>query len=111
MKWIRTAWGWLTGRFRRYLRPWMTVLIDEVPEGPRPRIVYLIGEGEYLWSAAFLCPCDCGELVQLNLLPKSRPRWAVVRHPDGSVTVSPSVWRVAGCKSHFFLRRGKIEWC
>lgn len=111
MRWIRKTWSWFSGIFRRQPRPWPTVLIDDVPEESRPRIVYLIGEGEHLWSAAFHCPCGCGELVQLNLLPDSRPRWFVVRHPDGTVSVSPSVWRVAGCKSHFFVRRGIIEWC
>jgi hypothetical protein len=111
MKWLCVAWNWLEGLFRRQPRTWKAVLIEDTPVTPRPQIVYLIGEAEYLWSAAFLCPCGCGELVQLNLLPEARPCWTVISHPDSTVSVSPSIWRVAGCKSHFFLCRGKIEWC
>lgn len=111
MSWARILWGWVAGLFRRRPRPWSTAAADDVPEAPRPETLYLVGEEQYLWSAAFLCPCGCGELVQLNLLPEARPRWAVERHADGTVTLSPSVWRVRGCKSHFFLRRGRIEWC
>ena len=97
--------------FRRTPRPLKTAVVEDLPEKPLPSTVYLVGEGEYLWSVAFVCPCGCGELVQLNLLPDARPRWSAERHPDGTVSVSPSVWRVAGCRSHFFLRRGRVEWC
>ena len=27
------------------------------------------------------------------------------------VTLFPSVHRMVGCKSHFFIRKGKIAWC
>lgn len=30
---------------------------------------------------------------------------------DPSITLQPSVWRKIGCRSHFFLRRGLIQWC
>ena len=30
---------------------------------------------------------------------------------DGSVSLMPSVWRQKGCRSHFFLRHGRIDWC
>lgn len=111
IRWLKRAWKWAHGLFRRGPRPWATVTVTDPPEEPRPDTVYLVGEGEYLWFAAFLCPCGCGELVQLNLLPDSRPRWSASRHPDGTVSVSPSVSRLAGCRSHFFLRRGLIDWC
>lgn len=111
MRWITALWTWFTSFFRRTPRPWKTAVVEDLPEKPLPSTVYLVGEGEYLWSVAFVCPCGCGELVQLNLLPDARPRWTAERHPDGTVSVSPSVWRVAGCRSHFFLRRGRVEWC
>jgi hypothetical protein len=111
MGWLRNVWAWLTGLFRRKPRPWATLTADDLPDAPQEKTVYLVGEGEYLWFVAFLCPCGCEELVQLNLLPDARPRWTVVRNSNGTVTISPSVWRVAGCRSHFFLRAGLIEWC
>ena len=79
---------------------------DQVESG----VLYLVGEGPHLWFAAFLCPCGCGEAIQLSLSPDSRPRWGVEEHSDGTVSLSPSVWRVRGCRSHFFLRRGHIAW-
>lgn len=111
MRWLTGLWKWFSGLFRRKPRPWATELAGDIPEKARPSTVYLVGEGEYLWFIVFLCPCGCGELVQLNLLPDARPRWSAERHPDGTVTLSPSVWQVAGCRSHFFLRRGRVEWC
>lgn len=111
MRWVRGLWAWFTGLFRRKPKPWATVNAEDVPEAARPATVYLVGEGGHLWFVVFVCPCGCGELVQLNLLPDSRPRWSAERHPDGTVSVSPSVWRTAGCRSHFFLRRGLVEWC
>jgi hypothetical protein len=58
-----------------------------------------------------VCPCGCGDVVQLNLLPTTRPRWRVEDHPNGTVTLFPSVWRQKGCRSHYHLRRGVIVWC
>lgn len=111
MRWLTRAWAWLKGLFRREPKPWATEAAVDVPEHPRAGVAYLIGEAGHLWFVAFRCPCGCGEIVQLNLLPDARPRWSVERHPDGTVSIMPSVWRVAGCRSHFFLRRGRVEWC
>jgi hypothetical protein len=111
MRWIRNAWSWFTSLFRRKPRPWATQTTDEIPEKPLAETVYLVGEGEYLWFVAFVCPCGCRELIQLNLLPDTCPRWGIVRNPDGTVTLAPSVWRTTGCRSHFFLRQGRIDWC
>ncbi|WP_419192496.1 DUF6527 family protein [Engelhardtia mirabilis] len=57
-----------------------------------------------------LCPCGCGEEIQLNTVG-GHPRWSVEVEIDGTVTLAPSVWRKAGCESHFFLRSGAIQWC
>ncbi|WP_236819161.1 DUF6527 family protein [Alicyclobacillus ferrooxydans] len=58
-----------------------------------------------------LCPCGCGEVLHMSLHPDGRPRWELTRHPDGTVSLSPSVWRKVGCRSHFFLERGRVRWC
>ncbi len=62
------------------------------------------------WSAALLCPCGCGGSIQLSLIAGDTPSWRVRRHFNGSVTLHPSVWGKTGCRSHFFLRRGRIVW-
>lgn len=111
MNWLRRQWLRLWRWLRPGPAPWATAHVEELPDDPRPRTVYLAGEGPYLWSAAMLCPCGCGETIRLNLLREARPCWAVERHPDGTVSIEPSVWRRLGCRSHFFLRRGRVEWC
>ena len=72
--------------------------------------LYLVGEDTGPWSAALLCPCGCEATIQLSLLPDDEPSRRAVRHFNGSVSLRPSVWRTRGCRSHFFLRRGRIVW-
>jgi Family of unknown function (DUF6527) len=111
MKWLRNLWN----RFWRWVRrapvPLRTVFVEELPDDLESKSVYLVGEGSYLWFAAMLCPCGCGETLHMSLLPGGHPRWEVIRHDDGTVSVDPSVRRNKGCRSHFFLKKGIIVWC
>jgi hypothetical protein len=84
--------------------------VEELPDRIKSGTVYLVGEGGYLWYAAMLCPCGCGETLHMNLMPHSRPQWNVTKHPDATLSLHPSVWRLTGCRSHFFVRRGRIVW-
>ncbi|MGO9145122.1 MAG: DUF6527 family protein [Desulfomonilia bacterium] len=87
------------------------MVIEELPEQLLPGIVYLVGEAEHFWCAALLCPCGCQAVIQLNLLTSTRPVWQFERHPIMDLpTLSPSIRRTQGCKSHFFLRRGRVHW-
>ena len=80
------------------------------PDRYESSIVYVMGESGHLWAAAMLCPCGCGDVIELNLAKNIRPCWRVIKHVDGLVTISPSVRRTIGCRSHFFVRHGKIDW-
>lgn len=86
-------------------------IVDDVPDRLEPRRVYLVGERGNLWAAAMICPCGCNEKIELNLLKATRPCWHADQHGDELITLSPSVWRNKGCKSHFILERGNIIWC
>ena len=57
------------------------------------------------------CPCGCGSVLDVNLLPDDKPIWRASVTPDDLPTLHPSVWRKVGCKSHFFMRDGGIVWC
>ncbi|MGC2966215.1 DUF6527 family protein [Paraburkholderia aspalathi] len=92
-------------------RPIRYIKVEDFPATLESAKVYLAGEGTNLWGAAMICPCGCGEVIELNLLNQVRPCWSAEEHPDGTVSLAPSVWRQKGCKSHFFLRRGEVEWC
>jgi hypothetical protein len=90
--------------------PFEVEAVDSAPEIPRNDTVYLITDEGVPWSVAMKCPCGCGEVLFLSLLEGS-PRWRVEQHRNGTVSVSPSIWRTTGCRSHFFLKEGLIAWC
>ena len=87
-----------------------TEVVEDFPDVLETDRVYLVGDGFTPWSAAFLCPCGCGEVIKLSLIKNDRPRWRVRLHFNGTVTFHPSIWRNKGCKSHFFLRCGRVFW-
>ena len=87
------------------------VVVDDLPAQPRAGEVYIVGENGHFWCAAMMCPCRCGEFIQLNLVMGTRPVWTFeIDAETGSVTLRPSVWRIAGCRSHFLLRCGQVQW-
>jgi hypothetical protein len=54
------------------------------------------------------CPDGCGENVPINLDQRSGPAWHLY---DGeTLTVYPSIWRESGCESHFVIWRNRIWW-
>jgi hypothetical protein len=110
--WIVRVWrrllGWLLGRDTS--APFQLVYVVEHPDVVAPRRVYAVGENGYLWHALLICPCGCEQKIALNLVTDDAPCWTLT--DDGGVpTLHPSVWRHVGCRSHFFLRAGRIVWC
>ena len=63
------------------------------------------------WSVGLRCPCGCGQRLEMMLLKEVKPPWDIAVDPLGRVSLSPSVWLREGCKSHFWVRSGKIVWC
>lgn len=57
------------------------------------------------------CPCGCGVPYLLSLSRSRRPRWDVATDWLARPTVTPSVRRLDGCRSHFWIRKGEIAWC
>jgi len=105
---VRSVRAWLSQQLEgRWELEWG----DELPGTLRDRIVYVVGEEGIDYYAAMRCPCGCGDILQLSLLPEGRPRWRVHEDRRGIASLSPSVNRTVGCRSHFSLRDGRIEWC
>lgn len=85
--------------------------VSELPEDLTDDFIYTVGENGFLWFVALKCPCGCGDIIHLNLLPEAKPCWKVEIHSDGTVSLKPSVWSLKGCKSHYFVKNGEIDWC
>jgi|SRR5579862_2668756 len=107
--WVR-VWNWLRGLWRRE-KPYRVMQIEELPDRVRPGCLYALGGPARPWSAALVCPCGCGELLHLSLLPEDCPTWSLSVDGRDLPTLYPSVWRKDGCRSHFFLRGGRVVWC
>ncbi len=112
---LKNIWSTLLQNINRLFTkppvPLKTVKVEELPDILDPMCVYIVGESSYLWFVAMLCPCGCGAVLQMSVMPEKRPQWDITIHEDRTITLYPSVRRVIGCKSHFFLRRGMILWC
>lgn len=106
MSWIRRLWD-RYGPARR-----LVVLEgDTLPKQLPNRDLVLTRDDGDDWSVGMRCPCGCGDSVELTILEEVRPRWDVTVDSAGRPTLHPSVWRKNGCRSHFWVRRGRIYWC
>ena len=84
--------------------------VEDIPENVKDKVVYIVGERKHPWLIIFKCPCGCNNLIQLNLLKEASPCWKFQISNKEKITIYPSIWRITGCKSHFFIRKSKIEW-
>lgn len=57
----------------------------------------------------FGCPNGCGTMITLDLSPTRSPRWSVVLHAKGTISVYPSVVNKE-CGAHFIVRESRIIW-
>lgn len=57
----------------------------------------------------FACPDGCGDIVPVNLDPRSDKAWQYYRRGE-AISLYPSVWRDEGCKAHFILWNDVIYW-
>jgi hypothetical protein len=111
MKFFQKLVSWIRGLFAE--RPCRVEFIegDELPAHFATRNLYVAREDGELWSAGLTCPCRCGRRLEVMLLKDVKPRWDLSVDKDGLPSLHPSVWVADGCRSHFWLRHGKIHWC
>jgi hypothetical protein len=72
--------------------------------------LYVVGSRDAPFCAAMLCPCGCREPLYMSLVADDKPTWRVKIYADGTPTMTPSIRRVVGCRSHFFLFWGRVRW-
>ena len=68
-------------------------------------------EDDENWCVGLRCPCGCGKPLEMMLLKGVKPRWDIFVDQKGRPTLKPSVWLRVGCRSHFWLRKGRVVWC
>jgi len=109
LRWFRNAANRVAAWWRGDIR--VTAMDGvQLPESiPRKRLVHLIDQG-YDWSVGLTCPCGCGDIIELLLLPSIEPHWTLAVDQLRRPTLLPSIWRTSGCRSHFWLRSGRIVW-
>ena len=94
-------------------QPYKVIIVDgdTPPESVRRKRLYLAHEDGEDWAVALRCPCGCGERLELMLIPEVKPRWRLLVDRHGHPSLKPSIWRETGCRSHFWLKHGRIVWC
>lgn len=80
------------------------------PRLPRCDLVLAREDGED-WCVGMRCPCGCGYVIELLVVAEAKPRWNVKVGANGLPTLSPSIWLQKGCRSHFWVRDGRVHWC
>jgi hypothetical protein len=108
-EWLDCRVGAIRHSFRRPLRG--TIRAGSMPRRLASDVVYILTEDGQPWQAVMICPCGCGAVLEMNLLPDDRPVWKASFGKKGRPTLHPSIWRKVGCKSHFFVREGQVIWC
>jgi hypothetical protein len=75
---------------------------------PQPGDVAIVKRGT-LRSVVMRCPDGCGDVITINLDPRTDKAWRIYKSKKG-VTLFPSVWRDTGCRCHFVLWNDEISW-
>lgn len=97
--------------FIHLFRPYRTEWVEDLPEEPRKKFIYIVGGREYPFEAKFLCPLGCGDILSVDIAPEHKKRWNVTEHQNGAISLTPSVWLRTECRCHFWMREGHIVWC
>lgn len=58
----------------------------------------------------FKCPCGCSRAIELLVIEEASPRWDYSLDSNGLPTLTPSIWLTTGCRSHFWVAKGRIWW-
>jgi len=89
--------------------------VEIIPDNPNPdnlkeHIVYVVGGKKYTKWAYMKCPCGCNEVIMLSLNSATFPSWSIKQDKLGRANISPSINKLVGCKSHFWIIKGKLNW-
>ena len=84
---------------------------DSLPDRLPARDLVLARDDDEDWCVGFRCPCGCWRTIEMLVIPEANPRWDLSLDAKGRPSLRPSVWLQTGCRSHFWVRGGRIAWC
>jgi hypothetical protein len=85
------------------------VFVETIKNGTLEQGVLYVSE-KYE-TAIHLCACGCGELTVTPFHDPSK-QWTYTRDSQDRVTLSPSIGNFQmPCKSHYFIRENRVDWC
>ena len=73
----------------------------------KPEILYIQKKYHQL---GHLCPCGCGEPVLIPYKHSGNDDGWELKISENGVSLHPSILRMSGCKSHYFITNGEINW-
>ncbi|WP_114761686.1 DUF6527 family protein [Pseudomonas chlororaphis] len=113
MKLLSTYLRKLVLKLERFLPPRRLIVVkgDALPAKMPMRSIVLAQDGREDWCVGLQCPCGCGRTIELLVIEEAHPRWDYSVDAKGSPSLHPSVWLTNGCRSHFWLKNGRIHWC
>src|SRR6266581_987414 len=68
--------------------------------------IAIVIRGRPRW-VVFQCPCECGEVLSINVDARAGKAWKL-RLDNRLLSLRPSVWKTAGCRSHFVLWENEV---
>lgn len=107
---LRKIWDFLRGLFDPALKIHI-IKGDSLPKHMPTRDLILARDDEEDWCVGMRCPCGCGRTLELLVFPEANPGWRVEIDGKGRPSLAPSVWLKDGCRSHFWVRHGRVYWC
>lgn len=110
MNYWKTLWIRIYRCYYRWCYKQLKVeLCSEEPDMLLPGVCYFLADFGTPWAVTFQCPCGCGKPITLNLIGR-RPVWKASIGEHNRIQLHPSVWRTTACRSHFWVRNGRIDW-
>lgn len=106
LDWLKSLWWKVVPRRRLQI-----VQGDSLPERLPRRNLVLARDDDEDWCVGMVCPCGCRQRIELLIIKEAKPRWDISVDDKGRPTLKPSIWLKTGCRSHFWVRAGRIIWC
>lgn len=84
-------------------------------EQVEPGKIYVLQNGDLdLDCVKFLCPCGCAQVVYLPVHVggdrQQEHEWGLLWHPEGTLSLYPSIQQRGGCNSHYHIWACVTNW-